>query len=140
MQVVPRHPGTAELEGVRLHLPCGHPLPQPDAVGDAPDVAGAQGVLALDDALNETFDHGPWPGIVRHRAHESGTRQRVPDGVTVEPRVLPVAVGLGNRRQTRLAPQGREEPVGVEGQQVFQGGGLRIEERAGEKADRAAGK
>ena len=139
VQVVPRHPGTTELEGVRLHLPRGHPLPQPNAVGDAPDVAGAQGVLALDDALNQTFDHGSWPGIVRHRAHESGTRQRVPDGVAVETRVLPVAVGLGNRRQAGLAPQGREEPVGVEGQQVVQGGGLRVQERAGEKAYRAAG-
>ena len=139
VQVVPRHPGATELERVPLHLPRGHPLPQPHAVGDAADVAGAQGVLALDDALNQTFDHGPRPGVVRHRAHESGARQRVPDGVAVETGVLPVAVGLGDRRQAGLAPQGREEPVGVEGQQVVEGGGLRVQERAGKKAYRAAG-
>jgi hypothetical protein len=54
--------------------------------------------------------------------------------VAVETRVLPVAVGLGDRRQAGLAAQGCEEPVGVEGQQVVESGGLRVQERAGEKA------
>ncbi|GAP50274.1 uncharacterized protein SAZU_5130 [Streptomyces azureus] len=139
VQVVPRHPGTTELERAPLRLARGHTPPQSYAAGNAPDVAGAQGVLTLDDALNQTFDHGFRPGAVRHRAHESGTRQCVPEGVAVEPRVLPVAVGLGDRRQTGLAPQGCEEPVGVEGQQVAESGGLRVQERAGEKVYHAAG-
>lgn len=55
-EYLPRHPGTTELERAPLHLARGHSLPQPHAVGNAPDVPGVQGVLTLDDALNQAFD------------------------------------------------------------------------------------
>jgi len=118
VHVVPGNPLLVD----RGHVSSGDGAPELAAARHATEVAVAEGVLAGLEFGEHAGEARAQLAVGRVLAGGDHVRERgevVAGGVTVEAAALPVAVGLRLDRQARFAAERRDEPVGIEREQVF---------------------
>ena len=111
VQVVPGHPRAVEAEALDLQRAGGHARPQLAALRHGPDVAVAVRALALGELAHHRVEPPFRLGVT---GRGPGLRQRgevVPGGVALQAGALPVRIRLGLRRQARVRPERRQQPI-----------------------------
>ena len=116
---VERRPPSVQIERLRADVAAGDFGKQPLPFRDGGDVTVAVGPLTRGQLADDVRDAITEARVVRRAVHQRACGEVVPEAVPGELFGLPPAIDGGSRLEPCLLPEPREQPIGLELQQII---------------------